>query len=181
MEAGNNKLSTYRLVYTSLTICLVLLGTVLFRIPIPMTQGYVHLGDAMIYIGILLLGRRSAAAAAGLGSALADILGGYAFWAPWSLVIKFAMAYICGLLIDRTHQAHTQTEGHSGRKETALLVLSMTAGGAVMCAGYFIAESVMYSSMALAAISVPWNIAQFMTGIVIALAARPLCRHISLS
>ena len=48
MEAGNNKLSTYRLVYTSLTICLVLLGTVLFRIPVPMTQGYVHLGDAMI-------------------------------------------------------------------------------------------------------------------------------------
>jgi uncharacterized membrane protein len=57
----------------------------------------------------------------------------------------------------------------------------MTAGGAVMCAGYFIAESIMYSSMALAAVSVPWNIAQFMTGIVIALAARPLCRHISLS
>ena len=101
MDTGHRGLSTYRLVYTSLMICAVLLGTVIFRIPIPMTQGYVHLGDTMIFLGVLLLGKKEGSAAAGLGSALADILGGYAFWAPWTLLIKIAMAYISGFLIEK--------------------------------------------------------------------------------
>ena len=83
MSSRSSDNRTNRLVFTSLTACLVLLGTILFRIPIPMTQGYVHLGDAMIYIGVLLLGKKQGAAAAALGSSLGDILGGFAFWAPW--------------------------------------------------------------------------------------------------
>ena len=55
MATDNKNNSAYELVITSLMICLVLLGTVLFRIPVPMTQGYVHLGDAMIYIGVIAL------------------------------------------------------------------------------------------------------------------------------
>ena len=59
-----------------------------------MTQGYVHLGDTMVFLGVLMLGKRRGAAAAGLGSALADVLGGFAFWAPWTLVIKSLMAFV---------------------------------------------------------------------------------------
>ena len=50
MSSNASDIRTNRLVFTSLMTCLVLLGTLLFRIPVPMTQGYVHLGDAMIYI-----------------------------------------------------------------------------------------------------------------------------------
>ena len=153
------KTGTHRLVYTSLMICLILLGTIVFRIPVPMTQGYVHLGDTMIFLGVLLLGKKEGAAAAGLGSALADILGGYAFWAPWTLLIKIAMAYISGFLIEKAELP--KHAGSSRKRELAVLIPSMTAGGLVMCAGYLAAERIMYGSWTIAALSLPWNIGQF--------------------
>ena len=161
MSSNSSDIRTNRLVFASLKACLVLLGTILFRIPIPMTQGYVHLGDAMIYIAVLLLGKKQGAAAAALGSSLGDILGGFAFWAPWTFIIKFAMAYIAGSLIEKTSK-----------------IVSMTAGGLVMCAGYLVAERVMYGSWALAAVGIPWNVGQFAVGIAVALAAQPLLSHI---
>ena len=164
MSSRSSDNRTNRLVFTSLTACLVLLGTILFRIPIPMTQGYVHLGDAMIYIGVLLLGKKQGAAAAALGSSLGDILGGFAFWAPWSFFIRFAMAFTAGAMIEKKSK-----------------IISMTAGGLVMCAGYLIAERIMYGSWALAAVGLPWNIGQFAVGIAVALAAQPLFRLLPVS
>ena len=49
-----------KLVTTSLMICLILLLTSTFKIPVPMTQGYVHLGDAMIFLSVMLLGKKTA-------------------------------------------------------------------------------------------------------------------------
>ena len=173
-ESKNN---ASRLVYSSLMSCLVLLGTVLFRIPVPMTQGYVHLGDTMIFIGVLILGKKQGAASAALGSALADILGGYAFWAPWTIVIKFAMAYVTGEIIDKAGSAVSHHHRPNG-SVTASRIAAMCAGGITMCAGYLVAERVMYGSWALAALSLPWNIGQFLTGIAVAIAAQPLYGHI---
>ena len=173
MDTGHRGLSTYKLVYTSLMICAVLLGTVIFRIPIPMTQGYVHLGDTMIFLGVLLLGKKEGAAAAGLGSGLNthnDIL---------TLLIKTAMAFISGFLIEKAELP--KHAGSSRKRELAVLITSMTAGGLVMCAGYLAAERIMYGSWALAALSLPWNIGQFVTGIVVAAAAKPLCDRINIS
>ena len=161
MGSRSSDIRTGKLVFTSLMACLVLLGTILFRIPIPMTQGYVHLGDAMIYIGVLLLGKKHGAAAAALGSSLGDVLGGFAFWAPWSFIIKFAMAFTAGSLIEKKSK-----------------VFSMIAGGLVMCVGYLIAERIMYGSWALAAVGLPWNIGQFAVGIAVSLAAQPLIRSL---
>ena len=50
----------------------------------------------MIFLSVLLLGKKGGALAAGLGSALADVLGGYAAYAPWTLLIKALMAIIMG-------------------------------------------------------------------------------------
>ena len=88
------------LVMTALMMCLIIAATMFIRIPIPMTQGYVHLGDSMIFLSVLILGKKQGAAAAGLGSALGDVLGGYAFWAPWTFVIKFLMALILGAFVE---------------------------------------------------------------------------------
>ena len=83
---------TQKLALTSLMTALILAATIAIRIPIPLTQGYIHLGDAMVYFGVIVLRRRNGSIAAGLGSSLADVLGGFAVWAPWSLVIKSGMA-----------------------------------------------------------------------------------------
>ena len=91
---------TNKLVLTALMVCLVLLATYIIKIPSPFTQGYVHLGDTMIFLSVLLLGKKGGAAAAGLGSALADLLGGYAAYAPWTFLIKALMAFIMGAFIE---------------------------------------------------------------------------------
>ena len=92
---------TSRLVLTALMTCLVLVATMSIRIPSPFTHGYVHLGDSMIFLSVLLLGKKGGAAASGLGSCLADLCGGYGMYAPWTLLIKAVMAFIMGAFIER--------------------------------------------------------------------------------
>ena len=92
---------TGKLVLTALMTCLVLLATYMIRIPSPFTQGYVHLGDTMIFLSVLVLGKKGGAAAAGLGSGLCDLLGGYAAYAPWTFIIKGLMGFIMVVFIER--------------------------------------------------------------------------------
>lgn len=160
---------TEQLVMTALMTSLVLIGTMLIRVPIPMTQGYVHMGDAMIYIGVLLLGKKHGTAAASLGSLMADILSGYAFWAPWSLVIKAAMAYTAGVFAERALLTPHHAAHHSVNMTRAMTVLGMVLGGLLMTAGYFLAEGIMYGNWPAAMLGVPWNIGQFTAGISVAL------------
>ena len=95
MKTRNN---TFKIVMTALMMCLIMVATMFIRIPIPGTQGYVHLGDAMIFLSVLILGWKYGALAAAFGSMLADIIGGFAMWAPWSFAIKGIMALILGLI-----------------------------------------------------------------------------------
>ena len=95
----NRNEKTYTIVMTAMMTCLVLLTTYTFKIPTPF-QGYVHLGDAMIFLSVLVVGRKNGAVAAAFGSALADLLGGYVAFAPWTFVIKGLMALVMGWFID---------------------------------------------------------------------------------
>ena len=174
MNSGSPVSKTAGLVYTALMICLVLLGTILFRIPVPMTQGYVHLGDTMVFLGVLILGKRHGSAAAALGSALADIIGGFAYWAPWTLIIKFSMAFVTGLILEKSARSHK----YSNSPDRLVMLTAMTAGGILMCAGYLIAETVMYGSFALAIIGLPWNIGQVIVGMVLSMAIHPVMTNL---
>ena len=69
-NSSNTNSGIRKLVFTALVMAMILVATSLFRIPVPMTQGYVHLGDAVIFLGVLLLGKRNGDLAAGLGSAM---------------------------------------------------------------------------------------------------------------
>lgn len=164
LKSSGNK--TEQLVTTALMMTLILVGTIILRIPVPMTQGYVHLGDAMIYIGVLLLGRKNGTIAAALGSMMADILSGYAFWAPWTLVIKAAMAFAAGTIAEH---AAEHADRNAVLRARIMTVTGMAAGGLLMTAGYFIAEGIMFGNWAAAALGIPWNIGQFTVGIAIGL------------
>ncbi len=63
----------------------------ILHIPIPLTTGYVHIGDALIYLAACLLPMPWAMAAGAVGGALADLLTA-PMWAPATFVIK---AVIC--------------------------------------------------------------------------------------
>ncbi len=71
-----------------LFIALVAVSTMIVRVPIPQTTGYMNLGDSMVLLSASFFGPVGGFIAGGIGSALADILGGYPQWALWTLIIK---------------------------------------------------------------------------------------------
>ncbi len=80
---------------------LTTLFTVVLTVYIPETRGYFNLGEAGVYLSAVVLPPPWAALAAGLGSALADIILGYYIYAPATLVIKAAEAFVASLLLRR--------------------------------------------------------------------------------
>lgn len=84
---------------TAVMAALIFAATYAVRIPNPMTGGYSHLGDCMIFLGVLILGRKYGALAAAVGGALSDLLAGAAVWVLPTFCIKFIMAFIMGSVI----------------------------------------------------------------------------------
>lgn len=85
----NNK-RINRIVTSAMFAALVTGLTFFPKIPIP-GGGYVHLGDAMIYIASVFLPLPYAMAAAAVGGGLADLLSGYAAYAPFTVVVKILL------------------------------------------------------------------------------------------
>ena len=153
------------LVMTALWIAVVTVVTMAVAIPIPMTQGYVNLGDATVYLGVFLLGKKRGAVAAGLGSALADILLAYASFAPFTLVIKGAMAFLFGLFL---HLSRGRVSPEAP-KVPLWTVVGAVAGTALMTTGYYFAEVLLTGSRQAPIVSIPWNILQGLVGGAIAI------------
>jgi uncharacterized membrane protein len=94
-------MSTTKLVFIAMLAALVYVVT-MFRFPLLGTK--VHLANAVCLLSGLLMGPAAGGVAAGLGSALYDLMaGGYDFiQCMITFVSKFAMAWVCGKLMDVT-------------------------------------------------------------------------------
>ena len=160
--------SIYTLVLTGIMAGLVLVATSSFRIPVAATNGYVHLGDAMIFLSVMLLGKKNGAIAGASGSALADLLGGYGHWVPWTFVIKGLMALVAGLILFAGKDDDAASAQTSSKPLSVRSALAMTAGGLVMIAGYFLAQRFIYGTWAAPLAALPGNIIQAAAGIVLA-------------
>ncbi|MBQ1390158.1 MAG: ECF transporter S component [Firmicutes bacterium] len=154
----------YNVVLTGIMMCLVMVATMTIRIPVPFTQGYVHLGDTMIFLAVLVLGKRNATLAAGFGSGLADLLSGYAYYAPWTLAVKALMAFVVGAALEHMEKKGQLEEGHVSLP----VLLAMFFGGLEMTVGYYVAASLMHGNWYTPLFSVPGNIGQFAVGMVLA-------------
>lgn len=93
---------TKELAMTALMTALIFTATYIIKIPNPATGGYTHMGDCMIFLGVMVLGRKQGAMAGGLGGALSDLLSGAAVWVLPTFVIKYAMGWIMGLLLENS-------------------------------------------------------------------------------
>lgn len=89
---NKSNLSVLQLCLTAVFMALICMATMVVQIPIPL--GYAHLGDCMILLATYLLGPVAGMIASGIGSAMADILTGYAIWAIPTLLIKGIMPWI---------------------------------------------------------------------------------------
>ena len=61
MTGNPNSEKTYKLVMTGLMMCLVTMAIMLFKIPV--FQGYVHLGNSMMFMAVMVLGKKNGAIA----------------------------------------------------------------------------------------------------------------------
>ncbi len=129
---------------------LATIATMMFAFPIPATSGYFNLGDAIVMTTALTFGPIIGALAGGLGSGLADLLGGWYTWVIFTTVIKGAEGYVAGKLAG-------PTEGRTLQKT----IIAWIAGGAVMVLGYFIVQVFMYG-FAAAMVEAPFNMVQML-------------------
>ncbi len=150
------KHSLRQLVMTALFMALCCVATMVIHVPSP-TQGFVNLGDCVVLLSGWLLGPWYGMAAAGVGSAMADVLLACAHYAPGTLVIKGAMGLVCGLFT---------ASGTSPARRLASGGLSE----AIMVAGYFCYSALLLGKGLAAAASVPGNLFQSTVCLVSALA-----------
>ena len=132
---------------------LVAVATFFPQIPIPATKGYLNFGDIMIFITALTFGPIVGGFAGGVGSAISDIAGGYAYFSPFTLIIKGAEGLIAGLISNRL----------SRKRDITAVVIA----GAEMVSGYFLAEFFALSEGWAALSEVPFNILQIAAGAIV--------------
>lgn len=121
---------------------------------IPTQQGYVHIGDGIIYLAAALLPMPYAMSAAAIGAGLSDYLSGYAIWVLPTVIIKAATAAV-----------------FTSKKEKILdkrNLLSIIPAGIICVGGYYVSGvllSILSGSAAGAAFAsaladIPTNIIQ---------------------
>ncbi len=122
-----------RLVLTALFAAIICVTTAfLFHIPVGTAGGYIHLGDAFVYLAGAFLPVPYAMAAAGIGSGLADLLTGAPHWAVFTVIIKAAMAACF------TCKKPTVIGTHN--------VVASGIAGAICIVGYYLAEVVLFGN-----------------------------------
>ncbi len=140
-------------IMAALFASLTCVATMAIRIPIPATNGYANLGDAIVLLAAFLLGPVYGSLAAALGSALADLFAGYAVYAPGTAVIKGLCALIAALLLRQL-----------GKRIRWAHVPAAIVGEIVMVGGYFLYESTLLGYGLAAAGSIPANAIQGAVG-----------------
>ena len=149
------KYSVKEITKTAAMAAIVFILTYTFKIPFP--NGYTHLGDCAILIGVIVLGRKKGAWAGGIGAAMADLIGGYAQWIIPTLIIKFLMATVMGLIMEKVMPENKIN-----------FLVGAVVGGLVQIVGYT-AVKIVYYGFAQAMVMTPGLLIQTAVGIAITL------------
>ncbi|NBK98159.1 MAG: ECF transporter S component [Erysipelotrichia bacterium] len=92
---------TKALATSALMIALIFVCTYTIKVPNPATGGYSHMGDCMIFLAVMLLGKKQGALAGGLGAALSDLLTGATLWVLPTFIIKWIMGWLMGSILEK--------------------------------------------------------------------------------
>ena len=151
-----SKNATQKIVMSALLAALACVATMVIKIPSPM-KGYLNLGDCVVLTAGLMLPPTYGFLAAGLGSALADLISGYTVYAPVTFVIKGLMA----LIVYYGYKILSKK-----LNSTASFIISGTAAELIMVLGYFCFEGFMYGFVP-SLVNVPANALQGVAGLVL--------------
>ena len=153
-----------KIVMTALFAALACVATMSIRMPTPGTGGYIHPGDAIVILAGVILGPVYGLLAGGIGSAMADLLGGYFVYVPITFAIKGLIALFAGLVYQKI------------AKDSKSRYIAVLLGGVIdivlVAGGYFICEYFLYGASAAA--SIPANIIQGVGGLIISFVLYPV-------
>ena len=152
------KTKTQKIVLSSLLAALCCVATMIIKIPSPL-KGYINLGDCVVLLAGWILPYSYGFAAAGIGSALADVFSGYAIYAPATFLIKGIMALIA-------HLCFKSMNCKIGNAPSR--IIGGVVAEVVMVLGYFVFEGFMYGFVP-SAVNIPANAVQGVAGIIISL------------
>lgn len=156
-------------VFAALFAAIICVATIVIQIPSPATNGYFNLGDCFVIIAGQLLGPLYGALAAGIGSALADIISSYVHYAPATFVIKALMA----IAVAYIYKAFKKRKIVGG-------AVSAVASETIMVLGYFAYEGLILKYGLAAAAGIPSNVAQGVVAIVLSVAISAAMRKAKL-
>ena len=137
---------TSKMVTTGLFSAMITIMTAyICHIPYGMNGGYVHFGDALIYLAAVFLPRPYALAAAAIGGGLADLLTA-PMWMPATVIIKML------IVLPFTHKADKILSKRNIIAPFMALLIST--------AGYYLAEGILFGSFGAALLTISGSLIQ---------------------
>ncbi|MBQ9414676.1 MAG: TIGR04002 family protein [Clostridia bacterium] len=146
----NKKQSIQSLVLAAILTAVIALVTGFLQIPIGVS-GYIHPGDAFIYLTAALLPTPFAVAAAAIGAGLADFFAGAPIWIPFTVVIKACMA-LC-LTAKKDTIVHMRN------------IVGALIAGVINAVGYYLAEAILYGNWLAPLMGAPMSAVQSAAGL----------------
>lgn len=152
----NKEKHTLKVAVVAVLTAVVVVFTLVIRIPT--TKGYLNLCDVAICFIAFTFGPVSAFLAAGLGTAIADLISGYAQWAPISFIVHGIEGLLIALIVRK--------------QPLSKMRILLAAIGCVLTVslGYFVLSALFISTVAVAAAEIPPNMIQAGVGVVFGLA-----------
>ncbi len=141
--------------------------TLAIQIPYPGTSGYFNFGDTMVMLSGLLLGPIGGFIAGGVGSALADVISGYTFYAPITLVVKGLEGMAIGFFSFKAKKISRLNKWD---------IAGVFVAAIIMLTGYFLAQVILFNIAVAIGELVTVNLAQVTIGGAVALLIGPTIR-----
>jgi uncharacterized repeat protein (TIGR04002 family) len=149
LKQTDRKIHTYAV--SAVFAAIIMVTTAFIKVPGPF--GFMHIGDAVIFLASAILPFPLAAAASAVGAAAADLIAGYPMYILPTIIIKTLMT-----LTFIGHKKNNKLVNF----RNIIAALSASVIGVV---GYFAAELILYGNGAI--MSVPFNALQEAAGIAI--------------
>ncbi|MDA3941170.1 MAG: ECF transporter S component [Spirochaetia bacterium] len=152
-KSSITNLPAFKIASLAILIAITTVFTFIIRIPIVQTKGYFNFSDVIIFFTAITFGPVTALIAGGIGTALADLLGGFVWWVPFTFLAHGLQGLAVGLIL---------------RKKISIpgILLAFAAATIIMAGIYFITAGIMYGFV-LAAVEIPWNILQNLAGVIV--------------
>lgn len=167
----NKKLA--KTVMTALFMALCCAGT-LISIPSPASQGYLNLGDCFVILSGWLLGPVYGFIAGGIGSAISDVVLGYASYAPATLIIK-------GLMALASYFIFRLLSGKQEKKNVLPEIISAFIAEIIMIGGYYLYDSILSSNFIAPLAGIAGNSVQGLFGLIASVAIFRILRKTKLN